>query len=78
MKLSSIVFDKPVKVRGSMVQSLTSSSEVGRLGTASPVQMVLQEGFVEVSGTEGTLVVVPIGNVVCFVPAPTPAPAAKK
>lgn len=78
MKLISVVFDKPVKVRGNMAQSLSASSEVGRLGTAAPVQMTLEEGFVEVSTEkEGTLVVVPLGNVVCFVPAP-PAPAPSK
>jgi hypothetical protein len=81
MKLASVVFITPVKVSGNMAQSLTSKVEVGRLGTAAPVILeVDDEGrFVQVSReVEGVLALVPMSNVSCFVPVPTPAPAPSK
>lgn len=86
MKLLSVTFKKPVKIKGDMVTSLNSTTEVGRLGARKNVSLEVSENlsFVEVSQSGEIAAIVPMTNVNFFVPAPlvkpvpVPAPSVKK
>jgi hypothetical protein len=82
MKIASIVFASPVKVLGDMCKSLNASVEVGRLGTRKHVSIELGDGFVEISVAGSLVRVVPLSNVVDFLPIVEPVvekvPGAKK
>lgn len=74
MKLSSVAFEKPVKIRGDMVTSLNATTEVGRLGARKHVSLEIDESlrFVEISQSGEIAAVVPMTNVNFFVPVMAP------
>lgn len=84
MKISSISFSKPVKIRGNMVHTLTSTVAVGRLGEARAVNIDFDEGkkLVKIFDLNKLIVIIPLGNVDFMIPADeepaAPATSSKK